>query len=86
MALKVLDASGAGSSYDIAEAVNYAANNGIPVINLSLGGNGTPSNDMMCNAITAARAKGTIAVVAAGNENADVSRKVPAGCKDAVTV
>lgn len=57
VALKVLDATGAGSSYDIAEAINYAANNGIPVINLSLGGNGTPSNDMMCSAITSARSK-----------------------------
>ena len=34
--LKVLDASGYGSSYAIVDAINYAANNGIKVISLSL--------------------------------------------------
>jgi subtilisin family serine protease len=86
VALKVLDSTGVGSSYDIAEAINYAANNGIPVINLSLGGTGNPANDMICSAIASARLKGTLSIVAAGNENADVSTKVPAGCKDALTV
>ena len=33
---------------------------------------------MMCSAITSARSKGTLSVVAAGNENADVIGKVPA--------
>ena len=40
----------------------------------------------MCAAITYAKSKGTISVVAAGNENADVAAKVPAGCPDAITV
>lgn len=84
--LKVLSANGYGSSYDIVDAINYAANNGISVVNLSLGGNGNPATDMLCTAITNARTKGTLSVVAAGNENSDVSGKVPAGCKNALTV
>lgn len=84
--LKALDANGYGSSYSIADAVNYAANNGIRVLNLSLGGSGNPANDIICNAITAAKSKGTVTVVAAGNENTDVFTVVPAGCADAITV
>jgi len=86
VALKSLDASGAGSSYSIVEAINYAANNGIKVVNMSLGGTGTPSTDIMCNAITQAKTKWVISIVSAGNSNADVSTVVPAGCSDAITV
>ena len=68
------------------DAIKYASNNGIRIVNMSLGGDGTPSNDMICNAITAAKIKGTISIVAAGNENMDTSTKVPAGCADAITV
>jgi serine protease len=55
-------------------------------LNLSLGGSGNPANDIICSAITAAKNKGTITIVAAGNENIDVSTTVPAGCTDAITV
>jgi subtilisin len=84
--LKVLSADWYGSSYGIVDAINYAANNWIKVVNLSLGWDGAPSNDIICNAITNAKSKWTISVVAAWNENADVSAKVPAGCSDAITV
>lgn len=84
--LKVLSAQGYGSSYAVIDAVNYAANNGIRVINMSIGGNGNPSTDSICAVISYAKSKGVLAVVAAGNENADVSTKVPAGCSDALTV
>ncbi len=53
---------------------------------MSLGGVGNPNNDPLCEAIDYALAKGTISVVAAGNENEDISEKVPAGCKNAITV
>lgn len=84
--LKVLSAQGYGSSYAVIDAINYAANNGIRVLNMSFGGSGTPSNDSICSAISYAKSKGVLSVVAAGNENADVSAKVPAGCADALTV
>lgn len=84
--LKVLSRAWYGTSYGIVDAINYAAANGIKVVNMSLGWDGTPTNDIICNAITNAKAKWTISVVAAWNENADVSAKVPAGCSDAITV
>lgn len=86
VALKVLSRDWYGSSYGIVDAINYAANNWIKVVNLSLWWNWTPSNDIICNAITNAKAKWTISIVAAWNENADVSTKVPAGCSNAITV
>lgn len=84
--LKVIDASWYGSSYAIVDAINYAANKWIKVLNMSIWWTGTPSNDIICNAISSAKLKWTISVVAAGNENTDVSTKVPAGCSDAITV
>lgn len=84
--LKVLDASGYGTSYSVYDAIMYAANNNIPVINLSLWWDGDPSKSMICQAITYAKSKWTVAVVAAGNENTTVSNKVPAWCSDAITV
>lgn len=84
--LKVLSAQWYGSSYAIVNAIKYAADNGIKVVNLSLGWTGDPATDPMCSAITYAKSKGTLSIVAAGNENADVSTKVPAWCSDAITV
>jgi len=86
IALKVLSRDWYGSSYGIVDAINYAAANQIKVINMSLWGSGTPTNDIICNAITNAKSKWTISVVAAWNENSDVSTKVPAWCSDAITV
>lgn len=86
VALKVLSRDWYGSSYAIVDAINYASANWIKVINMSLWGSGTPTNDIICNAITNAKAKWTISVVAAWNENSDVSTKVPAWCSDAITV
>lgn len=82
----MLSAAGNGSSYDVYKAIYYAADNGIKVINMSLGGGGTPSNDPICAAIDYAKSKGTITVVAAGNSNIDVNTQVPAGCANAITV
>jgi subtilisin len=50
------------SNYDIIKAIDQAAADGCDLINMSLGGG--PSDD----AIEEARAKGTLVIVAAGNE------------------
>lgn len=86
VSLKVLSAQWYGSSYAIVNAIKYAADNGIKVVNLSLGWTGNPATDPMCSAITYAKSKWTLSIVAAWNENADVSTKVPAWCADAITV
>jgi serine protease len=73
MPVKVLDASGEGSFFDIAEGVDYAVNftqNGerpVKVINLSLGGPG--ESRTLREAIDRAVAAGVTVVAASGNEN-----------------
>jgi serine protease len=65
MPIKVLSASGGGSSADIAEAIRWAADNGANVINMSLGG---PFPDkLMKSACEYAKKKGVTIVCAAGN-------------------
>ncbi len=84
--LKVLDNNWWGSSYNIWEAIRYAADNWIKVINMSLGGRWTPSTSYLCSSIDYAFSKWTISVVAAWNSNANVSKFVPAWCPNAITV
>ena len=80
---------------DIADAIVWAAGGtvtGVPanatparVISLSLGGAGSCDTTTQ-NAISQARAKGAVVVVAAGNDNADASRTTPANCSGVVAV
>ena len=67
MPLRVLDASGSGTDSAVAAAFNYAGDQGVPVVNASLGGS-APSQ-----AIEQAVAAhpNTLYVVAAGNNRAD---------------
>jgi serine protease len=61
--------------------------NGTParVINLSLGGAGSCGMTMQ-SAISAARAKGAVVVVAAGNESGSALATTPANCSGVITV
>ena len=65
MPLKVLSASGSGSTADIADAIRWAADHGAKVINMSLGG--PFPDDVMRNACKYAKKKGVLIVCAAGN-------------------
>ncbi|MTJ09381.1 S8 family peptidase [Anabaena sp. UHCC 0204] len=67
MPLKVLNADGAGTVADIAEAIKFAADNGADVINMSLGGGG--ESQLMEDAIKYAYNKGVTIIAAAGNED-----------------
>lgn len=83
MPLKVLDAAGSGSYSNIAKAINYAADNGARVINLSLGGS---SNSLtLQNAVNYAWNKGVVLVAAAGN-NGNNTPVYPAACNNVVAV
>jgi len=65
MPIKVLSASGSGSSADIGEGIRWAADHGAKIINMSLGG---PFPDkVMRSACTYAAKKGVVIVCAAGN-------------------
>ena len=66
--IKVLNASGGGSSQDVALGIQWAADNGATVINLSLGGG---SCGAMQSAIDYARSEGVVVVAAAGNSNSN---------------
>ncbi|WP_149203699.1 S8 family peptidase [Actinotalea subterranea] len=92
--LRVLGTCG-GYTSDIADAMVWASGGtvtGVPanpnrarVLNLSLGGSGTCDTTSQ-RAITTARANGAVVVVAAGNENRDVSQSSPANCSGVVAV
>ncbi len=71
MPLKMLDASGGGSTYHLAQAVYYAVDHGARVINMSLG---APGSAWPCNwpeveaAFNYAISHGVLLVVASGND------------------
>ena len=63
---RALDEDGSGSTSDIADAVEWAADQGADVINMSLGGGGY--TDTMKNAVSYAYDSGSLVVCAAGND------------------
>lgn len=77
--LKVLNRNGSGNTYSTLDAIVYAADIGLDVINLSLGiRNPLPRstfgwfNEMVNRASTYAHANGVTMIVSAGNENLDL--------------
>lgn len=72
--VKVLDAFNGGTTTDLIQGLDYCAQQGVDVVNMSL--IGYPGTVALQNAIAAARAAGCILVACAGNGglgNADVS-------------
>jgi len=94
MPLRVLGRCG-GYDSDIIDAITWASGgsvSGVPanpnpaeVISLSLGGGGACTSSEQ-SAINAAVSRGTTIVVAAGNENANVSTSSPANCQNVIAV
>ena len=85
MAVKVLSASGSGSTAGVLAGVVYAADHGADVINMSLGnrflystrikGNKDYFNKVLDRAFKYAHSKGVTVVIAAGNESQDLDVK-----------
>jgi serine protease len=65
MPVKVLSASGSGTSHAIAEGIRWAVDHGARVLNLSLGGGGRSL--AMATAVAYAHRRGAVVVCAAGN-------------------
>ncbi|HEX4872994.1 MAG TPA: S8 family peptidase [Nevskiaceae bacterium] len=92
--LRVLGRCG-GYTSDIADAMIWGSGgsvSGLPanpnpakVLNLSLGGGGACDATSQA-AINSARSRGTVVIVAAGNENQNASNSSPANCTGVVTV
>jgi len=81
---KVLDNWGSGEWIYIATATCVAADDGVDVISMSLGGG---RSSVMDDAVAYATGKGVAVVVAAGNNHGwDVSNVSPAGAPQAITV
>ncbi|PKM05942.1 MAG: peptidase S8, partial [Gammaproteobacteria bacterium HGW-Gammaproteobacteria-4] len=86
---------GGGFTSDIVDAITWASGgavSGVPtnanpaeVINMSLGGTGACDSASQ-NAINGAVGRGTVVVVAAGNDNVNVSNANPANCNNVVAV
>jgi len=69
MPLRVLDANGVGSTYDIAKAIVYATEHGAKVINMSFGGDS--SSTLVEQAADYAYYNGVVLVASSGNESAN---------------
>lgn len=85
LAYKVLGADGRGLTSDIIAAIDRAVEDGADVINLSLGGFGSP-DDPLARAVETAVAQGVVVVAAAGNEGLFHAIGSPAGAPSAITV
>jgi len=89
MPVKVLDANGEGSFFDVAQGIEFATDfqqggtNPVKVINMSLGGDG-PS-EAVSRAVTKAIARGVVVVASAGNDGKGVI-SFPASLPDVIAV
>ncbi|TFE31878.1 peptidase S8 [Cohnella luojiensis] len=69
MPVKVLDSSGAGSTYSVAEGIIWATNHGAQIINMSLGN--YAEAEFLHDALKYAHERGVVLVAASGNDNTD---------------
>ena len=78
MAVRVLDASGSGSTANIIQGIDFARTHSAKIINMSLGGVGV-FDQAYSDAIDRAQNSGVLVIVAAGNEktNNDTTANYP---------
>ena len=86
LALKALDSDGFGSDIDIANAINYATEQGANIISMSFGGYDLFTASVLKSAIFRAYKAGVTLVAAAGNESSDASYYYPANSDYCITV
>ncbi|WP_372662956.1 S8 family peptidase [Cohnella sp.] len=69
MPVKVLDSTGAGSTYSVAEGIIWATDHGANIINMSLGN--YAEAEFLHDALKYAYERGVVLVAASGNDNTD---------------
>ena len=84
MPVRGLDANGSGFTSDLAQAIEYAAENGADVLNNSWGGFGI--SQVLVDAVAMANGLGAVVVAAAGNSAASVDNFEPAGIEGVIAV
>ncbi len=84
---RVLDSSGSGDESGVMAGMEWAAQQGAQVINMSLGGWPTDGTDPMSQAVNTFTAQyGSLFVIAAGNSGADETVNTPGAADAALTV
>ncbi|HUF31909.1 MAG TPA: S8 family serine peptidase [Acidimicrobiales bacterium] len=83
MPIRVLDANGSGSDWNVAKAIRFAADNGAKVANLSLGG--PTGSTVVADAVTYASGMGVVIVASTGNEGVS-SVSYPAAFPEVIAV
>lgn len=87
LAIKVMDKYGQGTSASLVAGINEAKNQGVKIINLSLGGEHEPAEDrVVSNALAAAKASGIAIFAAAGNDDTSIKNQFPANDPSVITV
>jgi subtilisin family serine protease len=81
--VKVLNAHGAGTDYQIAAGIVWAVDHGASIVNLSL--RAFAPGTALCDTVTYAISKGTLVIAAAGNDGEGVPM-YPAACPGVVAV
>ncbi|EMA52074.1 serine protease halolysin R4 [Halococcus salifodinae DSM 8989] len=81
LSVRALDETGSGSTADIADGIQWAADNGADIINLSLGGGFT---ETLQKAVSYANEEGVLLVAAAGNNSGSVN--YPAAYDECIAV
>ena len=85
MAVKTIGKDGRGTTQDIVDGVVYASDNRANIINLSFGQSSSCSGSYQ-NVINYAMSRGSIIVVAAGNNNVNAQNYSPASCSGVIAV
>ena len=87
-AAKVLDAEGGGMMSDVMAGIEWAVEQGVQVINLSLGSPGPcDGDDALCEICDAAVAQGVVVCTAAGNEGPERYTIGSPGCaREVITI
>ena len=84
--LKICNARWFCPSYAVIKSLEYAKEQKLDIVNMSLWGRTNPQGNPICAWISSLNQAGTIVVTAAGNSNVDTSTFVPGWCQNTITV